>query len=88
MAMSGAMYCVAVSMRWMTSPMKMKPERAERGGGVSSVPVLNPGSPTPLTSSCYRHLPQEMPIEGEIEGEDDPLQEEEGMRTAARKGES
>ena len=52
------------------------------------MPVPNPGSLVPLTSSCYRHLPQEMPVEGEIEGEDDPLQEGDGVRTAARKGEA
>lgn len=52
------------------------------------MPVPNPGSPAPLTSSCYGHLPQEMPVEGEIEGEDDPLQEGDGVKTADGKWES
>ena len=34
LAISGAMYCVAVSIRWVISPMKMKPRpEGQRSGG-------------------------------------------------------
>ena len=42
LAISGAMYCVAVSIRWVISPMKMKPrpEGQRSGGDYHSIIVL------------------------------------------------
>ena len=58
LAISGATYCVAVSIRWVTSPMKIKPGKVQIRNDVNTSILLSSGAqpPQPLWVETKRYL--------------------------------